>query len=274
MKTKKLLKTLFVLFVVILLNLPILIMLNTSLQTYQETLQWPIEWFKWPLAFENYWEITGGQYSIVRPIINSLIVASWTTVIAVVTSISAAYGLSRFDFIGKKFFLYLMIVTQMLAPILLASPLYAIFNRLGILDTRLSLIIANSATSLPMSIWLMYSYFQQVPKYLDKAARLDGSNRFQALIHIILPISAPGIITVGIFAFIAAWGDVVFASMSILSKELRPLSMALMDFEDLYKTSWELQMAASTLTVIPIFIMFLYVQKYLGQGLIQSGSKE
>lgn len=270
---KKTLKTLLVLSVVFILNLPILIMLNTSLQTYQQTLEWPPQWFQLPLQWINYLEVTIGDTSILQPIINSLIVALFTMIISTLAALFAAYALSRFDFTGKKMLLYIILITQMLSPVLLASSMYAIFTRLGILDTRLSLIIANTASSLPMSIWLMFTYLQQIPEYLEEAGRLEGGSRSRVLLEIILPVATPGIITVAIFAFIATWGDIVFARMSILSAELRPISLALMDFQSLYKTSWELQMAASTLSSLPIFILFLYVQKYLGRGLASSGGK-
>ncbi len=272
-KVQKLIKTLLVLIVVVILNLPILIMLNTSLQTYQQTLEWPPQWFQQPLQWSNYLEVTIGNYSILQPVVNSLIVAFFTMIISTMTALFAAYALSRFDFNGKKVLLYIILMTQMLSPVLLASSMYAIFTRFGILDTRLSLIIANTASSLPMSIWLMFTYLQQIPEYLEEAGRLEGGSRSRVLVEIILPVATPGIITVAIFAFIAAWGDIVFARMSILSADLRPISLALMDFQSLYQTSWELQMAASTLSSLPIFILFMYVQKYLGRGLASTGGK-
>lgn len=272
-KLLKVIRTLLVLLLIVLLNFPILIMINTSLQTYYQTLDWPPQWFKFPLQWENYLKVLTGTFSVTQPLINSVIISLATMFICTLVAVFAAYGLSRFDFKGRKWLLYLILVTQMLSPILLANPLYAIFSRLGLIDTLLSLIIANTATSLPMSIWLMYTYLQQVPIYLEESARLDGGSRQRVLLEIVIPTALPGIVTVGIFAFIAAWGDIVFARMSILSKELRPISMALMDFESLYKTSWELQMAASSLSVLPIFILFIYVQKYLGRNLISAGGK-
>lgn len=273
MKLGKLLRTLLTAAVILLINLPIIIMLNTSLQTYEQTLQWPPDIFKAPLQWGNYREALVGNLSVAQPIVNSIIIATATMIICTVVAVLAAYAVSRYQFFGRKALLYFILITQMFSSVLLASPLYTIFLRLGILDTRLSLVIANTAATLPMSIWLMYTYLAEVPVYLEEAGRLEGGSRLQVLFRIVLPPAMPGIITVGIFAFIAGWGDIVFARMSILSKELRPISMALLDFESLYKTSWELQMAASTISVIPIFILFLYVQKYLGRGLASAGGK-
>ncbi|MGX7144243.1 carbohydrate ABC transporter permease [Facklamia languida] len=272
-KLLKSLRTLIVACLILLLNFPILVMVNTSLQTYYQTLDWPPQWFHSPLQWDNYKNVLTGTFSVARPLMNSLIISVATMIICTLVAVFAAYSLSRFQFRGRKWLLYLILGMQMLSPILLVTPLYTIFNRLGLIDTLLSLIIANTATSLPMSIWLMYTYLNQVPIDLEEAARLDGGTRQRVLLEIVIPSAFPGIVTVGIFAFISAWGDIVFARMSILSKELRPISMALMDFESLYKTSWELQMAASTLSVLPIFILFIYVQKYLGRHLTSAGGK-
>lgn len=273
MKAQKITKTLLVALVVLALNLPILVMVNTSLQTYQQTLEWPPQWFTAPFQWSNYAEILWGDYALAKPLINSIIISLATMFISTVTALFAAYALSRFDFTGRRILLYIILMTQMLSSVLLASSLYVIFDIMGILDTRLSLIIANTATSLPMSIWLMYTYLRQIPVYLEEAGRLEGASRGRVILEIILPAAMPGIITVAIFAFISAWGDIVFARMSILTKDLRPISMALMDFEDLYHTRWELQMAASAISSLPIFILFLYIQKYLGAGLANTGGK-
>lgn len=271
---KKIINTLLVLLVVIVINIPLIIMINSSLMTYEDLLKWPIDWFQFPLQWQNYWEIIFGERNIIRPIMNSLIVSGVTMIICTIVATFASYAATRFAFLGRKTFLYLVLLMQMFSPVLLSGPLYAIFNNLNLLDTRLSLIIANTASCLPMTIWLLYTYFKAVPGYLEEAARLDGCSRLQSIVHIVVPIALPGIITAGVFAFISAWGDVVFAQMSILSAENNTLPLALIKFEELYQTRWELQLAASTLSVVPIFIIFIFIQNKLGQGLMQTSSKE
>ena len=272
--THKLLRTILVALIILLLNIPILVMLNTSLKTYSDVMSWPPTWFDLPLQWSNYWEVLFGDKSIITGLVNSLIVSSSAMVVCVVVAVAAAYAVTRFQFWGKYGFLFAVILTQMFSPVLLSGPLYTIFNRLNLLDTRLSLIIANTASCLPMTLWLLYTYFQQVPIHLEEAAQLDGCNRLQAVWHVVLPVSMPGIVTAGIYAFISAWGDVVFARMSILSPELETIPLALVNFQEIYKTSWELQLAGSTISTIPIFILFMFIQRHLGQGLVQSGSKE
>lgn len=272
--SRKIIRTFITALFILLLNLPILVMINTSLKTYSDVMSWPPTWFKLPLQWINYWEVLMGDKSIVTGLMNSLIVSSSAMVICVIVAVAGAYAVTRYQFWGKYGFLFTVILTQMFSPVLLSGPLYAIFNNLNLLNTRLSLIIANTASCLPMTVWLLYTYFQQVPIYLEEAAQLDGCNRGQAVWHVILPVSLPGILTAGIYAFISAWGDIVFARMSIIDRNLETIPLALVNFQEIYKTSWELQLAGSTISTIPIFILFMFIQRHLGKGLVQSGSKE
>ncbi|GAF39850.1 hypothetical protein FC83_GL001411 [Agrilactobacillus composti DSM 18527 = JCM 14202] len=245
---------------------PVLVLLNTSLQTYQQIISWPPQWFQ-KLQLGNYRQVIFGSKSIVRPFLNSLAVALPTMVICVIVGILAAYAVTRFKFIGRKLFLVLVICTQMFSSVILINAMYLIFKQSQLLDTRLALIIANTASALPMTVWLLYSYFSQIPVIYEEAAWIDGCSRWQATRHILLPLSLPGIITAGLFAFITAWGDIVYANALITSPALRTLPQALTDFRDLYKTTWETQMAASMITIIPPLLIFIAIQKHLIRGL-------
>lgn len=194
-------------------------------------------------------------------------------ILCIIIGILAAYSVTRFEFIGKKTFLMAIILTQMFSPVLLVNPMYLTFRSLNLLDTRISLIVANLASSLPMTIWLLYSYFSQIPKDYEESSWMDGCSRVRGIFDIILPLAMPGIITAGLFAFIASWGDIVFARTFITSFNLRTISQALTSFEDLYKTRWELQMAASVITSLPPFLIFLSIQKKLIQGMTTDGVK-
>lgn len=270
----KILKTIIIASIVIIFNIPLLLMVNISLKSYHETLIWPITWFELPLEWQNYLEVTLGDYSILRPLWNSLIVSSVTMLVTTLVSLSTAYTAVRYHFKGKKIFLYIIILLQMFSPVLLSTPLYTVFYQLNLLDTRLSLIIANTASSLPMTIWLLYSYFLKVPWYLEEAAMIDGCSRIQAIRKVMAPIAAPGILTASIFSFISAWGDLVFARTSIVSNSLQTLPLALVNFQELYITQWQLQLAASTISTLPVFFLFLLIQNHLSAGLMSTGNKE
>lgn len=269
----KLLRTIILAILIFLLLFPLVIMVNSSLQSYDQIRSWPPTWFEGDLKWENYKDVTSGNQSIMNPFFNSLQIALVTMFLCVLVGILAAYAVTRFNFKGKKTFLMVVIATQMFSSVILVNPIYVIFRNLGLLDTKISLIIANTATSLPMTIWLLYSYFSQIPKDYEEASWMDGSSRLQGIFKVIMPLALPGIITAGLFAFISAWGDLVYAKSLVLSPELRTVSQALTDFQDLYKTTWETQMAASVITTIPPFIIFMFIQKYLIKGMVSQGVK-
>lgn len=272
-KTGKLLRTIILGILIFLLLFPLAVMINSSLKSYDEVRAWPPTWFEGVLKWENYQIVTSGNQSIMGPFFNSLQISLVTMFLCVFVGILAAYAVTRFNFKGKKTFLMIVIATQMFSSVILVNPIYVIFRNLGLLDTKISLIIANTASSLPMTIWLLYSYFSQIPKDYEEASWMDGSSRFQGIFKVVMPLALPGIITAGLFAFITAWGDLVYAKSFVISPELRTVSQALTDFQDIYKTTWETQMAASVITTIPPFIIFIFIQKYLIKGMVSQGVK-
>lgn len=258
---------------ILLLISPVLIMLNTSLKSYTDITTWPPTWFGGTLHWENYWEVIFGEKRVVVPLVNSLVVSIVPSIICVIIGTLAAYGANRYRFKFKGSFLMIIIITQMFAAVILANPMSIIFRNLGILNTRISLIIANTAVSLPMTVWLMYSYIAAIPMELEEAAWIDGCSRIRAIRFVVMPLLAPGIITAGLFAFIVSWGDLLFANAFIMDPNLKTIALALTDFQSVYKTSWETQMAASVLSVIPTFVIFLFIQKHLVKGLASTGIK-
>lgn len=273
MNRGKILRT-FVLFICSICFLfPIIILLNTSLKTYEQIISWPPKWFR-DINFLNYFEVIKGEKNILEPLLNSLTVAIPTMLICVIIGTMAAYGVTRYKFVGKRAFLFIVICTQMFSSIILVNGMYIIFKNLNILDTRLSLIIANTASSLPMTVWLLYSYFLSIPVSYEEAAAVDGSSKWEIIKNILFPLAIPGIITAGLFSFITSWGDIVYSNAFITNPQLMTISQALVNFRDLYKTTWNTQMAASVITIIPPFIIFLIIQKYLIKGVSQQGLKE
>ncbi len=273
MNNPKIIITLILIVLVFLMLFPLAILINSSLQTYEQIISWPPKWFDTPLQWSNYYEVLFGEKSILGPFINSLQISIVTMLLCVIIGLLAAYAVTRFHFVGKNAFMIIIICTQMFTSVILVNPMYIIFKDLGLLDTKLALVISSTASSLPMTVWLLYSYFSQVPLDYEEAYWMDGSSRIKGVFHILMPLTFPGIITAGLFAFIASWGDLIYAKSFILSPELRTISLALTNFRDLYKTSWETQMAAAVITIIPPFIMFMIIQKYLIRGMLSQGVK-
>ena len=272
-KIFKVLRTVFYAIFVLIMIAPVFIMLSSSLQTYYEIVAWPPRLLGEKLRWENYREVIWGNISVVRPMMNSLVVSVSTALLATVIGIWASYAVSRYRFRFKGTFMTLILVTQMFSPVLLSTPMYIIFRRLGLLNTRLALVIANTAVALPMTVYLLSSYLDGIPISMEEAAWMDGCSKLQGIRYVVAPVLRPGLITTALFAFIMAWGDLVFAKSFLVSPELKTISLVLTDFKSLYKTTWETQMAASVLSVLPTFVIFVFIQKYLIKGLTSAGVK-
>lgn len=270
----RLIITLILTVIVIAMLVPFFIMLSTSLKSYAEVTMWPPDWIPDTLRWENYSSVWSGDGSIKRALLNSVIVSSSTMLICIVLGSFAAYGVSRFKFKGKKMFLFIVILTQMFSPVVLVAPMYRIIRDLGLLNSYLSMIIPNAAFALPMTVWLLYGYLEGISPSLEEAAMIDGCNRRQAVTKIIMPLTAPGIVTSGLFAFIVSWNDLLFARSFITRPEMRTISVALTSYQSVFETSWHRMMAASVISVIPVFILFLIIQKHLVKGLASGGVKE
>ncbi|WP_195514706.1 carbohydrate ABC transporter permease [Paraclostridium bifermentans] len=270
----KIINTVITAIIIGLMIAPFFIMISVSLKSYEEVTKWPPNWIPEVLRWDNFSAVWNGDGNIKRAFINSIIVSFSTMILCTLLGTFAAYGVSRFRFKGKKIFMFLVLITQMFSPVILIAPMYKIMTEFGILNTYLSLIIPNTAFALPMTVWLLYGYLQGISKNLEEAAMIDGCSRLQAVTRILMPILAPGIITAGLFAFITAWNDLLFAQTFITKPEMRTLSVALTSYKSIFQTYWHKMMAASLFSVIPVFILFLLIQKYLVKGLASGGIKE
>lgn len=270
----KIINTVITAIIIGLMMAPFFIMISVSLKSYEEVTKWPPNWIPEVLRWDNFSAVWNGDGNIKRAFINSIIVSFSTMILCTLLGTFAAYGVSRFRFKGKKIFMFLVLITQMFSPVILIASMYKIMTEFGILNTYLSLIIPNTAFALPMTVWLLYGYLQVISKNLEEAAMIDGCSRLQAVTRILMPILAPGIITAGLFAFITAWNDLLFAQTFITKPEMRTLSVALTSYKSIFQTYWHKMMAASLFSVIPVFILFLLIQKYLVKGLASGGIKE
>jgi multiple sugar transport system permease protein len=209
---------------------------------------------------------------------NSLIVSGCATVCSVVIAIFAAYAVSRYRFRGRSAFTLTVLATQMFPGILFLLPLFVIFvnleNATGITlyGSYLGLIITYLTFSLPFSIWMLVGYFNSIPRELEEAAMTDGATPLGALWRILIPVSLPGIVAVAIFAFITAWGEVLFASV-LTTDSTRTLAIGLRNYSSQSNVYWNQLMAASIVVSAPIVIAFLALQRYIVSGLTAGGVK-
>jgi multiple sugar transport system permease protein len=213
-----------------------------------------------------------------RYFLNSLIVSLSATVCSVVLAIFAAYAISRYRFRGRSAFTLTVLSTQMFPGILFLLPLFVIFVNLerstgvALYGTRLGLIITYLTFSLPFSIWMLVGYFDSIPRELEQAALVDGATPLGALFRILIPVSLPGIVAVAIFAFITAWGEVLFASI-LTTDATRTLAIGLRNYSSQSNVYWNQLMAAAIVVSAPVIIAFLALQRYIVRGLTAGGVK-
>lgn len=259
---------------IVFLSFPFFMMLATAFKPYEDIIMWPPKILPTTIRLENFIEAWGSSYNLKIGFLNSLVISISTMVLCILIGSIAAYALARFDFVGKKAFLFIMLATQMFAPVVLIVPMYNVMNKLGLLNTYISLILPNTAFSLPMCIWMLSSFLKEISPNLEEAAMIDGCTRIQAIFKVIFPICAPAIVSVGIFAFINAWNDVLFSMIFITKPNMRPITLMLLDFKSQYQVHWNLLMAGAVIAVIPITALFISIQKYLVKGLTSGGIKE
>ncbi|WP_129116942.1 carbohydrate ABC transporter permease [Halegenticoccus tardaugens] len=209
--------------------------------------------------------------STVRYFVNSLIVTASSTLLSTSIAVAAGYGLTRFDFRGKRLAARAVLFSYMFSPIVLAIPLYVIFFALGLLNSYFALTLALTAISAPFTIWLMWQYFQTVPIALEESAWVRGAGRFRTLRDVVLPVARPGYISAAIFSFAVAWNDFTMARVVMSQDEMYTITVGASLFLDRVTIGWGETMAVSLLISIPPFLIALFLQRYLLQGFSVGG---
>ncbi len=252
--------------VMLVMLFPFVEMLSTSLKSQTEYLQYPPVWFPENPVLENY--VTIWYYAPLATFIrNSLIIALGATLLNAIVAIPASYCLARFQFRGRQAILIVIVATQMFAPVVLLLATFRMMFSLGMLNTYWSLIFLNATVALPFTIWMMTAYFSTIPKEIEEAAVLDKAGRFRILIDHLLPISMPGLVTALTFCFVIAWNEFLFAQTLITNPTMRPLTTGIYTYVGRRDTEWNFLMASSVISILPVFLAFLLVQRRLISGL-------
>ena len=204
---------------------------------------------------------------------NSVIVSGSTAFIVTVLASCAGYALSRFAFRGKYWIVALMLLTQMFPLVMLVAPIFKMLSPLGLTNSLTGLVIVYVAFNVPFATFLMQSFFDGIPKDLEEAAMIDGATRFRAFSQIILPLTLPGIAATLGFVFTAAWSELLFALMLISSSGVSTFPVGLLSFVSKFSVDFGQMMAAGVLALIPACLFFLFIQRYLVQGLTAGAVK-
>lgn len=279
-KLRPFLLFLLVIPVLLFIYLPVAWLLISSISTRAELLSTPIHWIPQQPTFQNYLNIllpAQGTSEVAKTfritLMNSLIVASAVTVIALVVGSLASYALIRLRFPFQRSMLIGILGTRMIPEISLVIPLYLFATRVGLFNSPVILIITYLSFALPFAIWLMAAFFDTIPIELEDAARIDGCSRLEILWRIILPISAPGLVSTGLFVFLAAWDEFFFALLLTSTVSAKTVPVAIAEFTGRYVVDVGGMMTGGVLAAIPPVLLSLIFQRYIVSGLTAGAVK-
>jgi multiple sugar transport system permease protein len=244
---------------------PYLVMLSTTFKTSGE-LAGPAHWIP------NTWDLDGIWRTLNDPSIwgyfrNSFYIAAGNTIVVLAAAIPAAYVLARTEFRGRKLFLDLVLITQMFSPVVLLIPLFRLYKDVGLLGSMEGVIIAGAAFTLPFSIWLLTGFFKAIPVEIEEAARIDGYGRLGILFRMILPLSIPGLVATGMYAFIIGWNEFIFAvTFLIANPGNQPVSVGVFASIGKWDIDWQRLMFMALLGTAPVLALFAAIQKQLDRG--------
>jgi multiple sugar transport system permease protein len=256
----------------VLVVFPYFWMVITSLKPIEEFFTYPLRWFsdRWTTA---HYQAILGDPRFLRALWNSLAVSSAVTGISLAVSIPAGYGLARLPLRGADGVLVGILSSQFLPPMIFFVPFYIYLSRLHLLNTLTGLVVCYLSFTVPVCAWMVASFFKQIPRSLEEAAAVDGAGDRATLLHVILPLSLPGLITAGLFAFIQAWQEYIFALLYTSTPAAQTAPVMLFYFLGEHQIDYARLMAASVLLSVPIIVPFALAQRYFQQGLAAGGIK-
>lgn len=211
--------------------------------------------------------LTGGTFSFVTYFVNSAIVATVTATFSLLVGVVGAYSFTRLEYPGNDLIRRAVVVVYMLSAITVVVPLFQLMAQLGLVDTRTSLLITYLVSTLPLTLYMLWSYFQSIPVEIEEAALLDGYSRLETIFRVVIPLSLPVLVAAFLFAFKIAWNEYIFASVFLKTQAKLTLPIGIEQMNNQFENVWGQVMAASFLTTLPIIVMFLYLEQYMVEGL-------
>lgn len=251
---------------------PLVWVLLSSIKTNGELTSNPTKFIPINPTLENFVHVIQDLEFGVN-IANSIVIALCTTLIAIIISCMAAYGIVRFFPKLGGIMSKALVATYMFPPILLAIPYSLVMAKLGFTNSRVGLVIVYLSFSVPYAVWMLVGFFKTVPIGIEEAARVDGANKLQTFIRIVIPLVAPGIVATAIYTFINAWNEFLYALILINSTDMMTVSVKLRSLQGAEILNWGDMMAASTLVVVPSVIFFMLIQKKIAGGMTEGAVK-
>lgn len=267
----------FLLFMLLYTAAPMAWMMLTSIKSQFAAMTYPPEWWPGEPTLASYKNLLDPQNSVGKDFLqffwNSLIVSTLTTILSVLVAVPAAYAFSRFSFPGRKFLFFAVLLRNMFPAVIFLVPLFILMRWLGLVNTHGSLVLTYMTFGLPLAIWLLKGFYDNIPIQLEQAARIDGATRLQAFILIVMPLSVPGIVATAIYSFIGAWNEYIYAYTFISRNDQLTLPVGVQRFFSENTTDFPGLMAASFMMSVPVVVLFLVLQKYFVRALTEGAVK-
>ncbi|MFQ3545564.1 carbohydrate ABC transporter permease [Halobacillus rhizosphaerae] len=257
--------------IVVLFLFPVYWMIITAFKSQSEISQSPPTFFPENFQVESFVNVIQG--GVGHYFLNSLIIAGSATILVIILSVPSAYALARFNIRGIKTILLIYLVTQMLPATVVLTPLFIVFNHLHLLNTYFAPILATATLGVPFSVLLLRTFFIGIPKELEEAATIDGCSRLRAFLQVIVPVSLPSILVCGAISFFFAWGDLIYSITFNRDQDLWPLTAGVFNAIGRYGIEWSSLMSFATISVIPVIVIFVALQKQLIEGLVSGSVK-
>ncbi|MBW3097204.1 carbohydrate ABC transporter permease [Pseudohoeflea coraliihabitans] len=257
--------------ITVLMLLPFIWVIITSLKPESQVYVFPPEWVPSPVTLENYQAVWASNMPLY--LFNSTIVAVGSIILTLIVSIHAAYAVSRFKFRGMNVFMFLLIASHMIPGVANLVPTYLLASKMNLLDTYIVLILVYSMWQTPLVVWLIQGFLQNVPQSLDKAAMVDGYSRLGAMYRVVVPLSKPGLAAAAIVVFVYAWNEFVIALTLTSSDEMRLAQVGLKYYISQFGIQWGELTAAVVLSTIPVLLLFILLQKWFIYGLTSGAMK-
>ena len=252
---------------------PVYWMINTSFKQAGDIFAVPPHLIPMPPTIASYEQAVFSDTDIARGLANSAIIAIGTTVITLLVALPAAYGLARLRIRFVPVILMLFLIVQMVPSVNLALPMFVLFSSAGLVNSYVGLIIANCSLAIPLAVTILRPYFLNVPSEIVEAAKIDGCNELTAFWRVAVPISTPGVITVAVVSFLAAWGEFVFGLALATDEKYQPITVVLAGLTNAFGTKWNDLMAVSAVIALPVIVAFVFLQRYIVAGLTEGAAK-
>ncbi len=273
-KKKNILLCVISIIILCVLLFPLFWIFVTSLKTEQEIFRIPPTFYPHKLNLGSYAaQIETGDFNMFRAFGNSFIISIGAMLIAVVLAVPASYAIAKYHFVGRNAMLLGFLVTQMLPVSVLLTPMFIMFKGMNVYNTWISAILADATLGIPFSVLILKNYFASIPKELEEAAYIDGCGRFKAFLKVLIPVAKPGIVVCAIFSFLYSWGDLAYGMTFILDQKKRPITAGIFNFMGQYGTTWSYLTAFAIVTIIPVALIFIFMQKYIIAGMTSGAVK-